>query len=221
MKAQQNRLKVGPPSTTRRRASSPAVRISASSKRSARTTRSSRAHKSEPESGTNVLWILMVVGGLVATGFIFALRSQINVYHLGQTESQLKTELDRLSDHQRYLALEQQRALSVRESDLAAKQSGLIQPKLNQAGPAPVAPVASTTVAASNARPAAKPVTNKAPTTIAKAQPKKEKEKPAKSLAVKTQPKNNRQQLALVRPAVKTKKDTPSQRPVPRALTRR
>src|SRR5262245_14779419 len=45
------------------------------------------------QRGANVLWMLMIVGAFLACGFIFAMRSQINVYQLGQAEAQLKGEL--------------------------------------------------------------------------------------------------------------------------------
>ena len=76
--------------------------------------------------------ILMLIGAFVAAGFVTALRSQINSHHLGQAETQLRGELDEIANQQRYDILQQQRALSPRESDRAARQAGLIQPKFNR-----------------------------------------------------------------------------------------
>jgi hypothetical protein len=74
--------------------------------------------------------MLMLVGGFLACGFVFAMRSQINVYQLGQAETQLKSELDEMSNRQRYEMLERERALSPRKIDRAAKAAGLVQPGL-------------------------------------------------------------------------------------------
>lgn len=119
-------------------------------------TRRPRRRQTEQEQGTSVLWLLMMIGALVAAGFLFALRSQHTVHELGQAEAQLRNDLDRISLYQRHLALEQQRSLSVRESEQMAKQSGLIQPKLPTEPLAPRA-VASTTVAAKPTATTAKP----------------------------------------------------------------
>jgi hypothetical protein len=120
--------------------------------------RRTRRHPTEQEQGTSVLWMLMMIGALVAAGFLFALRSQHTVHQLGQAEAQLRNDLDRISLYQRHLALEQQRSLSVRESEQMAKQSGLIQPKL------PTAPLAARAAAATTI--AAKPATTTKQSTI-------------------------------------------------------
>jgi hypothetical protein len=88
--------------------------------------------KNRREEGSNLFLTLVVVGALVATGFVFALRSQINARELGQAEQRLRNELDEIADQQRYDVLEQQRTMSLRESDRAAQQAGLIQPSLTQ-----------------------------------------------------------------------------------------
>jgi hypothetical protein len=44
----------------------------------------------------------------------------------------LRSELDDIANRQRYEVLEQQRAMSLSESDRAAQQAGLIQPRFNQ-----------------------------------------------------------------------------------------
>jgi hypothetical protein len=106
--------------------------VSNRSARSRRSSRNKRRQNKERQQGSRVLWMLIFIGALVATGFIFALRSQISAYQFGQAEAQLKAELEEIANRQRYAILEQQRALSPREADRAAKQAGLVQPKLNQ-----------------------------------------------------------------------------------------
>jgi hypothetical protein len=87
------------------------------------------------EEGPNLFLTLVMVGALVAMGFVFALRSQINTRQLGQAEERLKSELDDIADQQRYDVLEQQRTMSLQESDRAAQEAGLIQPRFNQPEP--------------------------------------------------------------------------------------
>jgi hypothetical protein len=74
--------------------------------------------------------MLMLVGAFLACGFVFAMRSQINVYQLGQAEAQLKSELDEIANRQRFEMLERERALSPRKIDRVARQAGLLQPEL-------------------------------------------------------------------------------------------
>jgi hypothetical protein len=102
--------------------------------------RAGRRQKNRREEGSNLFLTLVIVGALVATGFVFALRSQINARELGQAEQRLRSELDEIADQQRYDVLEQQRTMSLRESERAAQQAGLIQPRLNQPKDAPKAP---------------------------------------------------------------------------------
>jgi hypothetical protein len=92
-----------------------------------------RRRKNRKEEGSNLFLTLVMVGALVAAGFVFALRSQINAREFGQAEQRLRNELDEIADQQRYEVLEQQRTMSLPESDRAAQQAGLIQPRLNQA----------------------------------------------------------------------------------------
>jgi hypothetical protein len=99
--------------------------------------RAGRRQKNRREEGSNLFLTLVFVGALVATGFVFALRSQIHARELGQAEQRLRSELDEIADQQRYDVLEQQRTTSLRESERAAQQAGLIQPRLNQPKEAP------------------------------------------------------------------------------------
>jgi len=80
------------------------------------------------------MWMMVITGTILAAGFISALRSHINTYKLGQVEEELKAKLDEYADHQKYLMVDQRRALSATESARASKQAGLSQLKLNQPG---------------------------------------------------------------------------------------
>jgi hypothetical protein len=78
------------------------------------------------------MWMMVITGTILAAGFIFALRSQINTYKLGQAEEELRARLDEYAAHQKYLMVDQQRALSATESERASKEAGLSQLKLSQ-----------------------------------------------------------------------------------------
>jgi hypothetical protein len=108
-------------------------RSTGTAKASAHRGRRQKNRREVREEGPNLFLTLVMVGALVAMGFVFALRSQINTRQLGQAEERLKSELDDIADQQRYDVLEQQRTMSLQESDRAAQEAGLIQPKFNQA----------------------------------------------------------------------------------------
>jgi hypothetical protein len=105
------------------------------SRPSARRGKRQKNRREVREEGPNLFLTLVMVGALVAMGFVFALRSQINTRQLGQAEERLKSELDDIADQQRYDVLEQQRTMSLQESDRAAQEAGLIQPRFNQPEP--------------------------------------------------------------------------------------
>lgn len=97
----------------------------------------SRSHHSRRKSesrgqGARVLWILMLIGGLIGSGFVMAQQSQINVHQFKQAEERFRTQLDELTNQQRYLALEKERVINTQESERIARQSGLVQPKLDR-----------------------------------------------------------------------------------------
>jgi hypothetical protein len=94
--------------------------------------RGRRSNRRNRQEGSNLFMTLVLIGALVAAGFVFALRSQINARQLGQAEMRLRSELDDIANRQRYEVLEQQRAMSLRESERAARQAGLSQPRFNQ-----------------------------------------------------------------------------------------
>jgi hypothetical protein len=132
MRAQTYRPRIQNGPVAKRRTRAVAEKAAERSGRSRRSSRNKRRQSSERQQGSRVLWMLIFIGALVAAGFIFALRSQISAHQLGQAEAQLKTELEEIANRQRYEILEQQRALSPREAERAAKEAGLIQPRLNQ-----------------------------------------------------------------------------------------
>ena len=82
--------------------------------------------------GSRVMWTMILIGIALCAGFVFALRSQINTYRLGQAEEQLRVKLDEYTSQQKFLTLDQQRALNTGESDRAGRQNGLDQLKLDQ-----------------------------------------------------------------------------------------
>lgn len=130
MRAQTYRPRIQNGTVAKRRNRTVVTKIAG--RRSSSRRSSSRRQKKERQREPNVLLILMLIGAFVAAGFVLALRSQINSRHLGQAEAQLRGELDEIANRQRYEILEQQRALSPRESDRAARQAGLIQPRFNR-----------------------------------------------------------------------------------------
>ncbi|GEM_PF-1587695 len=99
---------------------------------SRRSNRAGSHHQDRAQRGSKIMWMMVITGTFLAAGFIFALRSHINTYKLGQAEEELRARLDEYADHQRYLMVDQQRALSATESDRVSKQAGLSQLKLNQ-----------------------------------------------------------------------------------------
>src|SRR5262245_24831296 len=82
--------------------------------------------------GSRVMWVMILTGVALAAGFVFALRSQINAYRIAQAEEQLKTKLDEYAGQQKFLTLDQQRALSAGESDRTGRRSGLDHLKLDR-----------------------------------------------------------------------------------------
>src|SRR5215813_9277199 len=94
--------------------------------------RPSRRRQSEGK-GSNVMWMMILIGTALSAVFIYSLRSQINTYKIAQAEERLKMKLDEYASQQKFLALDQQRALNANESDRAARRNGLDQLKLNMA----------------------------------------------------------------------------------------
>jgi hypothetical protein len=78
------------------------------------------------------MWMMILIGVALAAGFVFALRSQINTYRIAQAEEQLKVKLDEYTSHQKFLARDQQRALSAGEVERAGMRNGLDYLKLER-----------------------------------------------------------------------------------------
>jgi hypothetical protein len=78
------------------------------------------------------MWGMILTGVALAAGFVFALRSQINAYRIAQAEEQLKVKLDEYTSQQKFLARDQQRALSAGEVERAARRNGLDHLKLDR-----------------------------------------------------------------------------------------
>ena len=79
------------------------------------------------------MWMMILVGAAISAVFIFALRSQINTHKIAQAEERLKLKLDEYASQQKFLAIDQQRALNTTESDLVGRRNGLDQLKLDRA----------------------------------------------------------------------------------------
>jgi hypothetical protein len=138
MRAQNRRTQSQTGANARRH---PNPSISAVSRRLRSTTHPSRrksGHKSEKRGhGTRIIWSLMMIGGLIASGFVLAQRSQINAHQLRQAEEKFKTQLDDMTNQQRFLVLEKERATNAHESARIAQQAGLGQPQLKKASQTP------------------------------------------------------------------------------------
>jgi hypothetical protein len=147
MRAQNYRPKVHTGTPAKRRTVSSASNITTRS-------RSPRGRSESRGQGARVLWILMIIGGVIGSGFVMAQHSQINVHQFKQAEEKVKTQLDEMTNQQRFLALEKERAINTQESERIARQSGLMQPKLENASVQP-----------SGAEPPAKPQLAKMPST--------------------------------------------------------
>ena len=78
------------------------------------------------------MWMMILIGVALAAGFVFALRSQINTYRIAQAEEQLKVKLDEYASQQKFLARDQQRALSAGEVERAGMRNGLDHLKLER-----------------------------------------------------------------------------------------
>jgi hypothetical protein len=135
MRAQNHRTQSQTGASARRHPNSP---FSAAPRRSRSTTHHSRRKSEKRGQGTRVIWSLMMIGGLIASGFVLAQRSQINAHQLRQAEEKFKTRLDEMTDQQRFLVLEKERATNAHESARIAQQAGLGQPQLKKTSQMPL-----------------------------------------------------------------------------------
>jgi len=117
----------------KRRTASAVSSGSSLTKRPRSASRNSKRKSDHRKYGSRVIGLLMILGGMIAGGFVLAQRSQINAHQLKRVEEMLKSEMDTLSSQQRYLLIQKDRALSTQESDRAAKESGLVQIRLDRA----------------------------------------------------------------------------------------
>ncbi len=125
MKAQNHRQRVQNGPVARR---APARRAASSSKGS------KGSREAAPESGSRVLWIMMAVGGMLTIGFLLGVRAQIETHQINQAEERLRTELERAATQQKYLSIEQERALSPMETTRVGREAGLQQMSLSDGG---------------------------------------------------------------------------------------
>lgn len=85
--------------------------------------------------GSRVMWLMILIGMILTAGFVFALRSRINTYKIAQAEEQLKMKLDEYASQQKFLTLDQQRALNAGESERMGRRNGLDHLKLDREAP--------------------------------------------------------------------------------------
>ncbi|MBK8316846.1 MAG: hypothetical protein IPL01_23670 [Acidobacteria bacterium] len=129
MRAQTYRPRVQNGSVVRRQTAATARKSSA--KKSVAVKRATVAGR---DQGASVLWVLLLIGMIIAGIFIYSIRSQNKAIYLSQTESSLKKELGDLANRQRHEMVEQNAALKPDESFKTAVRSGLIQPSLTRQG---------------------------------------------------------------------------------------
>lgn len=84
------------------------------------------------EPGSRVLWLMLLVGALLTAGFVLGLRSQINAHQIGEAEQKLRTQLDRFSNEQRSLEIEQKRVTSPIASEQVVQNADLTSIKFDQ-----------------------------------------------------------------------------------------
>ncbi|HKQ77354.1 MAG TPA: hypothetical protein VJ810_26885 [Blastocatellia bacterium] len=122
----------GPVAKRRTRAKNSATSKAFVSKKPLRRPHSYRLRRQPRDNagGSSVIWMMILTGAALSAVFIFALRSQINTYKIAQAEEQLKTKLDEYASRQKFLTLDQQRALNSSESERAGSLNGLVQLRL-------------------------------------------------------------------------------------------
>jgi hypothetical protein len=153
------------------------------------------------------MWMMILTGAALSAVFIFALRSQINTHKIAQAEEQLKIKLDEYASRQKFLALDQQRALNISESDRAGRRNGLDQLKLDRESSPPSV------------------IVNQVPSPVQTPQISQKAAKVAKVVKVVKVVKSNTAKSSRARvvkaPVVKVKKQTNKQRQASRSQPRR
>jgi hypothetical protein len=76
----------------------------------------------------NAIWILVIIGGMVAGGFLASLRWQQRAHYTGREEVKLKSKLNQAESEQRYLVVDQSGARTPREIERAANKRGALAP---------------------------------------------------------------------------------------------
>lgn len=86
------------------------------------------------QDGSRVLWAIILLGGLVASGFLLALQSQGKARQLGKQDAELKAEFHELAKQQRFEDDRRRRAIDeVQEKVLTLSPAGgLGQPALQR-----------------------------------------------------------------------------------------
>ena len=111
------------------------------SRQGSRSRRSSSASNAGHD-GSRVLWAIILLGGVVASGFLLALQSQGKVRRLGREDAELKAEFHELAKQQRFDDDRRRQAIDeVQRKALAhSAAKGLIQPALQRTAlPSPIA----------------------------------------------------------------------------------
>lgn len=148
MKAQTYRPRVQNGQVARRQSRPATVRATAQSVGRRRGGSSRVAEQAVTRSGARVLGTIIVIGTVIAAGFLLALQSQLNINQIGQKDAELKAEFYEMANRQRVETLRQQQALSDAEAAVLTQKNGLLQPRLSRGAPASreAAPRAATPV---------------------------------------------------------------------------
>lgn len=94
------------------------------------------------QDGSRVLWAIILLGGLVASGFLLALQSQGRSRRLGRQDAELKAEFHELAKQQRFDDDRRHRAIDEvqRKALTPSPVGGLVQPALQRTAlPSPIA----------------------------------------------------------------------------------
>ena len=136
MKAQTYRPRVQNGQVARRQSRPATDRATAQSVGRRRGGSSRVAAQAVARDGSRVLWTIIVLGTVIAAGFLLALQSQLNINQIGHKDAELKAEFHEMANRQRVETLRQQQALSEAEAAVLTQKNGLLQPSLSRAAPA-------------------------------------------------------------------------------------
>lgn len=87
------------------------------------------------QDGSRVLWAIILLGGVVASGFLLALQSQGKARRLGQQDAELKAEFYELAKQQRFEDDRRRQAIDEVQRKVLTRSpaGGLVQPALQRA----------------------------------------------------------------------------------------